>query len=110
MIEQTPSEILIIEFSDLTKEINKLKRRNASIWRRCESYGEDRNGKALTCISEEFTNAREYDHGLDFEECCTVCYEVIGNSEKRKKLSIQRGYTKNKIQNLAKRLKAVPNG
>lgn len=110
MIEQTPSEILIIEFSDLTKEINKLKRRNASIWRSCESYGEDRNGKAITCISEEFACAREYNNALDFEECCTICYEVIGNSDKRKKLSIARGYTKNKIQNLSTRLKAVSNG
>ena len=106
----TESEKLILEFHVLTSEINDLRNENSEKIGHCEDLREDKDFPvcAITCIEQAFKD-RKASSGIYgdvdfFHDLCPNCRIIINNSEERKKLNTQRGYVKNKIHNLAKRL------
>ena len=103
----TESEKLILEFHVLTSEINDLKKQNSERVGDCLDYREDKDLPvcAITCLEEAF-NIRKSSLGFEgsFDDLCSNCESILMNCTERKHLNIQRGYVKNKMHNLAKRL------
>jgi hypothetical protein len=106
----TESEKLILEFYVLTSEINELKNENSEKIGHCEDLREDKDFPvcAITCIDQAFKDRKAssgiYGETDFFGDLCPNCRIIINNSEERKTLNAQRGYVKNKMHNLAKRL------
>jgi len=103
------AEDLIIEFHEQSKAINEYKKYSARLVGKCTNINE--SDYDATCITDVIKNNAIYNSGgwIDWkteEDVCDSCLKIIDNAEKRKALQVKRGYTKNKIHALAKKLNA----
>ena len=101
----TKAEELILEFHDLTNEINKTKSTSRG---NCEEH-ENAHHDGNNCITLEYKEAMSanYLYGVELGDVCPTCSDVLDNAQERKKLNEKRGYVKNKMHALAKKLKAI---
>ena len=94
------AEQLIIEFHKITQQI---KQTNLNYFGQCEEVTESHYQNCITIAYEE-AKADKYEYGVDLDCVCGVCKKVLDNAANRSKLKIKRGYVKNSMHALAKKL------
>jgi len=97
----TKAEELIVEFHELSMNINKT---IGQWYGDCELFKD--SVMKINCIEHVYSEAKSdnYEYGIDLDDVCEVCRNVLDNAKDRSNLKIQRGYVKNKMHNLAKKL------